>query len=67
MNCLKKKIVYNPDSYALFYDASERLRSVTLEDIYELMDIVKTKHTYINRVHTILDFLKVLGYVNDAD
>jgi len=61
------KIVYNPDSYQLFYDARERLRTTTLEDIYELMDFVKTKHTYLNRVHTILEFLQLLGYLDEAN
>jgi hypothetical protein len=62
----ERKIVYNPDSYELFYDARERLRTLTLEDIYELMDFVKTKHTYINRIDTILDFLQLVGYLNDG-
>lgn len=49
-----RKIVYNPDSYQLFYDAQERMKDLTVDEIYELMDIVKTKHTYINRIQTLL-------------
>lgn len=59
------KIVYNPNTFQLFYDAQDRLSTVTLDEIYELMDFVKTKHTYINRAQTILDFLKQVGYIHD--
>ena len=55
-----KKIVYNADTYHLFYDAKRRLATLTLADIYELMDVVKNKHTYINRIHTLLDFLEIV-------
>lgn len=53
-----RKIIYNPDSEALFYDAVEQLKTVTIDDLCALMDIVKEKHTYINRIHTLLDFLE---------
>ena len=58
----EKKIVYNPDTYQLFYDARKRLETITLQEIYELMDLVKEKHTYLNRIQTIFDFLEVVGY-----
>lgn len=61
----EKKIVYNPDSYNLFYDAQARSNTVTIKEIEELMDFVKTKHTYINRIQTLLDLLKLVGYVHD--
>lgn len=51
-----KKIVYNSDSYQLFFDAQKALANVTLDDIYELMDFVKTKHTYLNRIATLNNF-----------
>lgn len=54
------KIVYNPDTYQLFYDAKKRLETITLEELYEQMDFVKTKHTYINRIQTLLNFHKLL-------
>ncbi|MDE3046509.1 MAG: hypothetical protein KGJ02_07685 [Verrucomicrobiota bacterium] len=54
------KIVYNPDPYQLFYDAQKRLETITLEEIHELMNLVKTKHTYLNRIQTLCDFLKLL-------
>jgi len=58
------KIVYNPDTYQLFYDAKKRLETLTLQEIYELMDLVKTKHTYLNRIQTIFDFLTYIGFMD---
>ncbi|MDE3046075.1 MAG: hypothetical protein KGJ02_05475 [Verrucomicrobiota bacterium] len=55
-----QKIVYNPDTYQLFYDALERLKTWSWEDQYALMDIVKNKHTYLNRIATLLNFLELL-------
>ncbi len=55
-----RKIVYNPNTYKLFYDAKKRLETWTLEDQYELMDLIKEKHTYLNRIDTLLNFLEVL-------
>lgn len=56
----EEKIVYNPDCYQLFYDAQKRQESWTLEEQYELMDLIKEKHTYLNRVQTLLEFLKLI-------
>jgi hypothetical protein len=53
----EKKIVYNPNTYQLFYDAQKRLQTLTQAELFELMDVVKTKHTYLNRIQTLLDFL----------
>jgi hypothetical protein len=55
-----KKIVYNPDTYQLFYDAKNKIETMTLEDQYELMDLVKTKHTYVQRVEELLKFLDLV-------
>jgi hypothetical protein len=54
-----KKIVYNPDSYQLFRDAQNRRKTWTLQEQYELMDMIKEKHTYINRIQTLLEFLNL--------
>lgn len=59
-----RKIVYNSNPYQLFYDAKEKSNTVTVKEIHELMDFVKTKHTYINRVQTVLHFLNLVGYIN---
>lgn len=53
----EKKIVYNSDPRRLFYDAKEKLAKLELKELLELMDFVKTKHTYINRIETLLNFL----------
>lgn len=47
------KLVYNPDTQQLFYDAQARKDDVPA--IVECMKIVKDKHTYINRINTILE------------
>ncbi len=53
------KIVYNSDSYQLFNDAEIRKKTWTFQDQLDLMDFVKQKHTYINRIQTLLEFLKL--------
>lgn len=52
------KIVYNEDTYQLFFDAINRLKIWTQEEQYELMDFVKEKHTYLNRISHILRFFE---------
>lgn len=51
------KIIYNPDTFQLFYDAQERLKTISQDEIGDLMNIVKEKHTYLNRIQTLLEFL----------
>ncbi len=53
-----KRIVYNSDTYQLFYDAQQRLATLTQEELFELMDFVRDNHTYINRINTLLIFLE---------
>ena len=47
--------VYNQDTYQLFYDT--RARAEDRKNIIEPMKIVKEKHTYINRINTILSVI----------
>ena len=59
----KGKIIYNEDTNQLFYDALEHIQKSSLNELYELMDFVKEKHTYINRINYLIDFLdKVKNY-----
>lgn len=44
------KLIFNPDPYQLFFTARERLPNVPLSALYELMDEVAEKHTYVNRL-----------------
>jgi hypothetical protein len=55
-----KKIVYNPDTYQLFFDAKEKLDNLDINELYELMDFVKEKHTYVNRIQLLLTFLETV-------
>lgn len=54
------KIVYNSDTYQLFKDAQQKLKTLRNEELFGLMDIVKTKHTYLNRIETLLRFHRLL-------
>lgn len=54
----KGKIVYNPDTYQLFFDAKKKIEDMDLEDLFELMGFVKKHHTYINRIELLLEFLE---------
>lgn len=54
----KGKVIYNSDTYQLFYDAKVHIDTAPISELYELMDFVKTKHTYINRIETLLKFMK---------
>ena len=53
-----KKIVYNPDCYQLFYDAKQKLENFDTNELLELMDFVKEKHTYIHRIRDLLWFFE---------
>lgn len=55
-----KKIVYNSDCGKLFYDAMDRIQHVTMAEQYELMDFVRDKHTYLNRIDALLSVLKLI-------
>jgi hypothetical protein len=57
----EKKIVYNENTYQLFFDALEEIKNITDSQLYDLMDFVKNKHTYINRINTLLDFMNELN------
>lgn len=57
----EENVVYNPDTYQLFHDAQERLKTYTREDQIRLMEIVRDKHTYVHRIQTLLDFINLLS------
>jgi hypothetical protein len=62
-----EKIVYNSDCYQLFYDAKEKIDDLNVNELYELMDFVKEKHTYINRIELLLSFLEEVYTSNRRD
>jgi len=47
------RLIHHNDPYQLFFDARDRLPSVTQTQLYELMDFVAQKHTYLNRLNAI--------------
>jgi hypothetical protein len=44
------RLIYNPDTYQLFYDAKERLQDMKVEELHSLMDEIAAKHTYLNKI-----------------
>ncbi len=54
----KGRVIYNADTYQLFYDAKKYIENTSPDELYELMDFVKNNHTYINRIDVLLKFMK---------
>jgi len=59
-----RKIVYNPDTYQLFYDTVNKVQHMDISELYELMDYVRDNHTYINRIERILWFMNKIKPFN---
>lgn len=55
------RLIFNTDTYQLFNDATIKLPQLKLNDLHELMDEVKNKHTFLNRVQTILEFIVLVN------
>lgn len=53
---LDKKVIYNDNESQLFYDAIPQLKNYEL--IRLQMQIVREKHTYLNRINDLLEVLK---------
>jgi hypothetical protein len=58
LEAFRQKIIFNDDPYKLYFEAQRKLSSISIEKLYELMDFVKERHTYINRIRNILDCMK---------
>lgn len=54
------KLIYNPDSYKLFYEARERLQNMPLAELHAQMDFVAKFHTYIPKVEAIVTAVRTL-------
>lgn len=52
------KIVYNSDTNQLFNEAAKKINELSLQEMLDLMEFVKTKHTYINRINLLVNFLQ---------
>lgn len=55
------RIVFNTDTYQLFFDAQKKIKETSVRELEDLMDFVKEKHTYINRIETLLDFFDLVS------
>ena len=54
------KLIYNSDTYRLFFNAQERLLSMQVSELHSLMDEVAQKHTYLNKVRAIIHAVRIL-------
>lgn len=54
------KLIFNTDTYRLFFDAKERLQSMSLKELHNLMDEVAKKHTYLPKIEAIIKAVKIL-------
>jgi hypothetical protein len=54
------RLIFNTDTYKLFYEARERLQSMPLAELHSLMDEVAQKHTYLNKIAAIVHAVKTL-------
>jgi hypothetical protein len=54
------KLIYHPDPYQLFSVAKERLEKITLGELHSLMDEVSAKHTYINRINSMMKATRLI-------
>ncbi len=52
----ENKLIFNKDTYQLFFDAKKRVENLTHQELYEVMDMVKNNHTYINRINSLITF-----------
>lgn len=59
-NIFDNKLIFNPDPYRLFYDAKEQLPGLDIRRIHDLMDEVSKKHTYLNRLNSIMKAAQIV-------
>lgn len=53
------RLVFSEDKTKLFHLAKEKMAHIDTQELLELMDFIKEKHTYINRIEHILQFLEM--------
>jgi hypothetical protein len=53
------RLIYNDDTYKLFYEAREQLKSYKLADLHQLMDEVAEKHTYLTKIDSVMKAAKM--------
>jgi hypothetical protein len=52
--------IYNPDPYKLYFEARDRLSSMDVKHLHTAMDFVAEKHTYVNRINSILKAARII-------
>ena len=57
-----QKIIYNPCTTKLFYDSQFWIENqYNIKHIHELMDFVRDKHTYLNRINNLFTFFRIIA------
>jgi len=46
----KDRLIFNEDTYQLFYDAKNQLPNIELDVLHQLMDEVSRDHTYVSKI-----------------
>ena len=54
------RLIYHPDAHQLFFEAREQLPKIALKDLHSLMDEVAEKHTYLNRIASIIKAIELI-------
>lgn len=57
---LEHSCIFNPDPYKLYFEARDRLSSLDLVHLHNQMDLVAKKHTYVNRINSIVKAAKII-------
>lgn len=53
------RLIFNEDTYQLFYDVKEQLPHTKLELLHTLMDEVAEKHTYVTKIDSLLNAVRI--------
>lgn len=59
-NLFEGRLVYNSDTYQLFYDLKNKIENMDIAELYEQMDFVRDNHTYLNRIYRLLEFIALI-------
>lgn len=54
------RLVFDPDPYKLFFEARERMASISVSEVHALMNLVSEKHTYLNRLNAVVKAIEYL-------
>ena len=63
-NLFDKRICYEKDCYKLLDKSIEYIQNMDKKNYYFLINYVKDKHTYVNRINFLLAIFKKLKSIN---